>query len=53
VGGHKISDQDKLRQQQLGWQRLIALVEQERFTLSEKTACELEGIHWEGNKSLN
>lgn len=44
VGGHKISDQDKLRQQQLGWQRLIALVEQERFTLSEKTACELEGI---------
>ncbi|MDZ7666989.1 MAG: hypothetical protein U5K27_16970 [Desulfotignum sp.] len=44
VGGHKISDQDKLRQQQLGWQRLIELVEQERFTLSEKTACELEGI---------
>ncbi len=44
VGGHKISDHDKLRQQQLAWQQLIFLVEQDNFTLSEKTACELEQI---------
>jgi hypothetical protein len=44
VGGHKISDHDKLKQQQLAWQQLIFWVEQESFTLSEKTACELEKI---------
>lgn len=44
VGGHRISDHDKLRQQQLAWEKLISLVEQGIFTLSEKTACELEQI---------
>ena len=44
VGGHRISDHEKLRQQQLAWQKLIELVEQEKFELSEKMACELEYI---------
>ncbi|WP_299984054.1 Fic family protein [Desulfobacula sp.] len=44
IGGHKISDQEKLKQQQLAWQRLIELIEQEKFKLSKKIACELEYI---------
>ena len=44
VGGHKISDHEKLKQQQLAWQRLIELVEQKNFELSLKIACELEYI---------
>jgi len=44
VGGHKISDHDKLKQQQLAWKRLIDIVEQNKFDLSEKVSCELEGI---------
>jgi len=44
IGGHKVSDQEKLKQQQLGWQRLIELVEQSHFELSKEIACELEGI---------
>ena len=44
VGGHKISDQEKLKQQQLGWQKLIEMVEQGRFALTAETACELESI---------
>lgn len=44
IGGHRISDQDKLRQQQLAWQKLIELVEQEKFELSKEIACQLEYI---------
>ncbi len=44
VGGHRMSDHDKLKQQQLGWQKLISIVEQGNFSLSEKLACELEGV---------
>jgi Fic family protein len=44
VGGHKIADHDKLKQQQLAWKQLIELVEQNKFELSEKVSCELEGI---------
>ena len=44
VGGHKISDHDKLKQQQLAWEKLIDLVERNKFLLSEKTSCTLEGI---------
>ena len=44
VGGHKIADHDKLKQQQLAWKRLINLVEQNKFQLSEKISCHLEGI---------
>ena len=44
VGGHKISDQEKLKQQQLAWQRLIELVEQGQFELTGKIVCELESI---------
>jgi Fic family protein len=44
VGGHKISDHDKLKQQQFAWKRLIDLVEQNKFELSKKISCELEKI---------
>ncbi len=44
VGGHKISDQNKLKQQQLAWKKLIDLVEQNKFKLSEKISCDLEFI---------
>ncbi len=44
IGGHKISDQKKLEQQQLAWQKLIDMVEQKQFQLSVDTACELEYI---------
>jgi hypothetical protein len=39
IGGHKISDQKKLEQQQLAWQKLIDMVEQKKFQLSIDTAC--------------
>ena len=44
VGGHKISDHEKLKQQQLAWKKLIDMVEKNDFNLSEKTSCTLEGI---------
>jgi len=44
VGGHKISDHDKLRQQQLAWEYLINLVETDKFSVTEQTACALNGI---------
>jgi len=44
VGGHKIEDQEKLKQQQLAWKYLIDLVEQGKFEVSAETACKLEGI---------
>ena len=44
IGGHKIPDQEKLRQQQLAWLELIELVEHGKFKLSKKIACKLEYI---------
>lgn len=44
VGGHKVSDQDKLKQQVLAWQHLIQLVENNEFRLTKSIACELNGI---------
>ena len=44
IGGHKISDQEKLKQQQMAWQKLIELVQQGLFSLSKEIICELEYI---------
>jgi Fic family protein len=44
VGGHKVSDEQKLNQQALAWKRLIELVEKNEFELNKKNACELERI---------
>lgn len=44
VGGHKISDAEKLKQQVLGWEALLGLAESEKFELSEQVACYLQFI---------
>jgi len=44
VGGHKITDQDKLKQQILGWQTVIDLVSDNAFTLSKEIACSIQAI---------
>lgn len=44
VGGHKVTDQDKLKQQALAWQRLIQLIENDKFSFSKGVACDLNGI---------
>jgi len=44
IGGYKITDHEKLQQQQLAWRKLINLVEQKKFKLSEKISCVLESI---------
>ncbi|NOX35562.1 MAG: hypothetical protein GXP56_17830 [Deltaproteobacteria bacterium] len=44
IGGHKISDQEKLKQQQIAWQKLIEIIEQGKFKLSKKITCKLEYI---------
>ena len=44
VGGHKIEDEDKLKQQALAWKQLIVLVETNSFVFSKATACALQAI---------
>lgn len=44
VGGHKVSDEEKLKQQALAWKRLVQLVESNEFSLSKDVACGLNGI---------
>ncbi len=44
VGGHKLSDQEKLKQQILGWEHLIGLVKTNMFGLTKETACEIQKI---------
>ncbi|NDV27636.1 Fic family protein [Desulfovibrio sp. JC010] len=44
VGGHKISDAEKLRQQVLGWEALLGLAESGKFELSKNIACELQAV---------
>ncbi len=44
VGGHKIADQKKLKQQILAWQTLIDLVATNSFRLTKETACSLQKI---------
>lgn len=44
IGGHKISDQEKLKQQQEAWKKLIELVEKKEFSLDKKIVCDLQYI---------
>ena len=44
VGGHKISDEEKLKQQILGWEKIIELVKADTFTLTKETACSIQAI---------
>lgn len=44
VGGHKITDEEKLKQQALAWQHLLKLVEGNNFVLSKDVACDLNSI---------
>ncbi|GAB6059715.1 Fic family protein [Desulfonatronum parangueonense] len=44
VGGHKVADEEKLKQQALGWKKLIFLVEEDAFQVSKQVACELQSI---------
>ncbi len=44
VGGHKITDEKKLKQQILGWRTLLQLVENNAFSITKKTACLLQKI---------
>jgi len=42
VGGHKVSDVEKLKQQKLGWELLIEMVKDETFALTKDTACAVQ-----------
>jgi Fic family protein len=44
IGGHRIADVEKLKQQALGWSHLIELVEAGEFRLTKDVACSLERI---------
>lgn len=44
VGGHKVEDAEKLKQQALAWKRLIAMLEGDEFAFSKSTACDLQKI---------
>lgn len=44
VGGHKVTDEDKLKQQIYGWKHLIALVKTKNFALTKDIACSIQEI---------
>lgn len=44
VGGHKITDEEKLKQQILGWNKLIELVETDQYALTKEVACSIQEI---------
>lgn len=44
VGGHKVSDVEKLKQQKLGWEKLIELVKTDSFSLAKETACRIQKV---------
>ncbi|AMK12963.1 Fic family protein [Pseudodesulfovibrio indicus] len=44
VGGHKVSDVEKLKQQKLGWELLIEMVKEDTFTLTKETACAIQKV---------
>lgn len=48
VGGHKVSDVEKLKQQKLGWEALIDLVKTDSFSLTKKTACSIQKVLGKG-----
>ncbi|MFW5498932.1 MULTISPECIES: Fic family protein [unclassified Maridesulfovibrio] len=44
VGGHKISDAEKLKQQVLGWETLLVMAESGKFEISKEVACDLQSV---------
>lgn len=44
VGGHKVSDVEKLKQQKLGWELLIKMVKDGSFSLAKETACAIQSV---------
>jgi Fic family protein len=44
VGGHKVSDVEKLKQQKLGWELLIEMVKEDTFLLTKETACAIQKV---------
>lgn len=48
VGGHKVSDVEKLKQQKLGWEALIDLVRTDSFSLTKETACSIQKVIGKG-----
>lgn len=52
IGGHKISDVEKLEQQKLGWEKLIKLVKEDKFDLTKDTACSIQKVIGKG-EALN
>ncbi|MDD3311196.1 Fic family protein [Pseudodesulfovibrio sp.] len=44
VGGHKVTDEAKLKQQILGWEKLIELVKTDTFAVSKKVACSIQEV---------
>lgn len=44
VGGHKVADVEKLKQQKLGWELLIDMVSGGTFSLTKETACAIQGV---------
>ncbi|EHJ46003.1 filamentation induced by cAMP protein Fic (plasmid) [Solidesulfovibrio carbinoliphilus subsp. oakridgensis] len=44
VGGHKVEDEEKLKQQALAWKYLISLIEHNKFNFSKSVACDLQKI---------
>lgn len=44
VGGHKITDEEKLKQQILGWEKLIELVKTDTFDITKDVACSIQEV---------
>lgn len=44
VGGHKLSDQNKLLQQAEAWRHVVALVKKDAFAVNKDTACAIQAI---------
>ena len=44
VNGHKVTDEAKLKQQILGWQKLIELVKTDAFSVSKEVACSIQEV---------
>ncbi|MGE4505968.1 MAG: Fic family protein [Desulfovibrionaceae bacterium] len=44
VGGHKVSDVEKLKQQKLGWELLIEMVKEDTFNLTKEVACAIQAV---------
>jgi len=48
IGGHKVSEVEKLKQQKLGWEKLVDLVKSDSFALTKEVACSIQGVIGKG-----